>query len=90
MPSSSAASSGLYASRSAKARSRSRVDALNLAERCRTHIAAMSIPVEDDAESGPFVKVTISVGVAALDGASFELTGMLAAADAALYQGDGP
>jgi hypothetical protein len=28
----------------------------------------MSIPVEDDAGSGPFVKVTISVGVAALDG----------------------
>jgi GGDEF domain-containing protein len=50
----------------------------------------MSIPVEDDAESGPFVKVTVSVGVAALDGASCELTGSLAAADAALYQGDGP
>jgi hypothetical protein len=40
----------------------------------------MSIPVEDDAESGPFVKVTISVGVAALDGASCELTGSLTAA----------
>ena len=66
------------------------VDALNLAERCRTHIAAMSIPVEDDAGSGPLVKVTISVGVAALDGASCELTGSVAAADAALYQGHGP
>jgi diguanylate cyclase (GGDEF)-like protein len=61
------------------------VDALNVAERLRRHIAAMSIPVGDDIESGPFVKLTISVGVAALDGASRELTDMLAAADAALY-----
>ncbi len=61
------------------------VDALNIAERLRRHIAAMSIPVGDDAESGPFVNLTISVGVAALDGASRELTDMLAAADTALY-----
>jgi diguanylate cyclase (GGDEF)-like protein len=61
------------------------VDALNVAERLRRHIADMSIPVGDDPESGPYVKVTISVGVAALDGASRELTDMLAAADAALY-----
>jgi diguanylate cyclase (GGDEF)-like protein len=60
-------------------------DALNVAERLRAHIAEMSIPVGDDAESGPFIKLTISVGVAALDGASRELTDMLAAADAALY-----
>jgi diguanylate cyclase (GGDEF)-like protein len=60
-------------------------DALNVAERLRRHVAAMSVPVGDDAESGPFVKLTISVGVAALDGASRELTDMLAAADAALY-----
>ena len=39
----------------------------------------------DDDESGPFVTLTISVGVAALDGESRELTDMLAAADAALY-----
>jgi diguanylate cyclase (GGDEF)-like protein len=61
------------------------VDALNIAERLRAHIAAMSIPVGDDPESGPAVQVTISVGVASLDGASRELTDMLAAADAALY-----
>jgi len=60
-------------------------DALNVAERLRAHIAAMSIPVGDDIVSGPFVKLTISVGVAALDGAGRELTDMLAAADAALY-----
>jgi diguanylate cyclase (GGDEF)-like protein len=61
------------------------VDALTVAERLRAHIAAMSIPVGDDAESGPFVQLTISVGVAALDGAGPELTDMLAAADTALY-----
>ena len=60
-------------------------DAINVAERLRAHIAAMSIPVGEDVVSGPFVKLTISVGVAALDGASRELTDMLAAADAALY-----
>ena len=61
------------------------VDAINVAEKIRAHIAAMSIPVGDDAESGPCVRLTVSVGVAALDGASRELTDMLAAADAALY-----
>jgi diguanylate cyclase (GGDEF)-like protein len=61
------------------------VDAINVAERLRAHIAALSIPVGHDAESGPSIKLTISVGVAALEGASRELTDMLAAADAALY-----
>jgi diguanylate cyclase (GGDEF)-like protein len=61
------------------------VDALNVAERLRAHIAEMSVPVGDDPETGPAVRVTISVGVASLDGASRELTDMLAAADAALY-----
>ena len=60
-------------------------DALNVAERLRVHIAGLSIPIRDNDESGPYVKVTISVGVAALDGASRELNDMLAAADAALY-----
>jgi diguanylate cyclase (GGDEF)-like protein len=61
------------------------VDALSVAERLRLYIAGLSIPVRDNDEAGPFVKVTISVGVAALDGASRELNDMLAAADAALY-----
>ena len=60
-------------------------DAINVAERLRRHIAAMSIPVSDHLEAGPSIKLTISVGVAALDGTSRELTDMLAAADAALY-----
>src|SRR5271166_1835511 len=60
------------------------MDAINVAERLRAHIAAMSIPVGNDIE-GPSIKLTISVGVAALDGVSRELTDMMAAADAALY-----
>jgi diguanylate cyclase (GGDEF)-like protein len=60
------------------------MDAIAVAERLRSHIAAMSIPVGND-ESGPCIKLTISVGVAALDGVGHELTDMLAAADAALY-----
>jgi diguanylate cyclase (GGDEF)-like protein len=59
--------------------------ALGVAERLRSHIAAMSIPVEDGDDSGRSVRLTISVGVAALDGERRELTDMLAAADAALY-----
>jgi diguanylate cyclase (GGDEF)-like protein len=61
------------------------MDALNVAERLRAHIAGMSIPIDDDDESGPCVRLTISVGVAALDDTSRELTDLLAAADAALY-----
>jgi diguanylate cyclase (GGDEF)-like protein len=64
-------------------------DALSVAERLRVHIAGLSIPVRDDDESGPYVTLTISVGVAALDGVSRELTDLLAAADAALYQAKG-
>ena len=60
-------------------------DALNIAERLRAHIAAMRVPVGDDPQTGPVVTVTISVGVASLNGESRELTDMMAAADAALY-----
>ena len=61
------------------------LDALNVAERLRAHIAAISVPVGNDPDSGPAVRVTISVGVASLDGESRELTDLVAAADAALY-----
>ena len=60
-------------------------DALNVAERLRAHIAALSIPVDDEDESAGHVRLTISVGVASLDGESRELTDLLAAADGALY-----
>jgi len=60
-------------------------DAINIAERMRAHTAAMAIPVGEDIESGPSIKLTISVGITAMDGASRELTDMIDAADAALY-----
>ena len=60
-------------------------DALNVAERLRAHIAGLSIPVDDEDESAGRVQLTISVGVASLDGENRELTDLLAAADAALY-----
>jgi diguanylate cyclase (GGDEF)-like protein len=41
--------------------------------------------VGDDPDGEPAVRVTISVGVASLDGSKRELTDMLAAADQALY-----
>ena len=61
------------------------LDALNVAERLRAHIAGLSIPVDDRGRVGRLVRLTISVGVASLDGESRELTDLLAAADAALY-----
>jgi diguanylate cyclase (GGDEF)-like protein len=60
-------------------------DALNVAERLRAHIAGLVIPVDDLDETAGYVEVTISVGVASLDGNTRELTDLLAAADAALY-----
>ena len=71
--------------------------ALAIAERLRTVVAALSVPVSasdrandenDRAEdpAGRYVRVTVSIGVAALDRVGSELTTLLAAADAALYQ----
>jgi diguanylate cyclase (GGDEF)-like protein len=59
------------------------VDALAIAERLRAHIAAMPIPIDND--GGRCIRLTVSVGVAALDGTARELTDLLAAADSALY-----
>jgi diguanylate cyclase (GGDEF)-like protein len=61
------------------------MDALNVAERLRSHIAGLAIPVDDNDESAGHVRLTISVGMASLDGEPRELTELLAAADAALY-----
>ena len=60
-------------------------NALTIAERLRTRIAAMAIPVVDDDESGPCVKVTVSIGVTVLDNPGRKLTDLLADADTALY-----
>lgn len=66
------------------------VDAYGIAERIREHIAATPIDIDSVPGAGP-VRVTVSVGVAAL-GAHWDastgnqLTDLLAAADRALYQ----
>jgi diguanylate cyclase (GGDEF)-like protein len=58
-------------------------DAFRIAERVRAHIARLPI----SSPTGERVRVTASIGVAALDaGSSRELTDLLAAADAALYR----
>jgi diguanylate cyclase (GGDEF)-like protein len=66
------------------------LDAYSIAERIRDHIGSMPITVSDDPDGEP-VRVSISIGVAAL-GARWDtsnnaqLTELLAAADDALYQ----
>jgi diguanylate cyclase (GGDEF)-like protein len=65
-------------------------DAINIAERLRKHVEAMSIPIslgDDDkaAESGERVRLTISVGVAALNSHTHSLTDLMSTADAAMY-----
>jgi diguanylate cyclase (GGDEF)-like protein len=59
-------------------------DARRIAERLRSHIAGLAVPV-DDSMDPDCVTLTISVGVAAMGDSSRELTDLLAAADAALY-----
>jgi len=66
------------------------VDAYRIAERIRAHISAMPIEVHDD-PGAEQVRLSISIGVAALGtrwagGTGGQLTDLLAAADAALYQ----
>jgi diguanylate cyclase (GGDEF)-like protein len=60
-------------------------DAVTIAERLRIDIAAMAIPVDEDTRSGRRIRLTVSIGVAALGAAGTELTDLLTAADAALY-----
>jgi diguanylate cyclase (GGDEF)-like protein len=59
--------------------------ARGIAERIRAHIAGMPIPLSDapDAET---IRVTVSIGVAALSSSRSSLTELLATADAALYR----
>jgi diguanylate cyclase (GGDEF)-like protein len=61
-------------------------DAYAAAERLRSHIERTPIPIgKDPADASKSVRLTISVGVAALTADCHELTDLLAAADAALY-----
>lgn len=60
-------------------------DACRIAERLRRHVAGMAVPI-DDRPNAPTVRLTISVGVTAMErGEIRELTDLLAAADSALY-----
>jgi diguanylate cyclase (GGDEF)-like protein len=68
-------------------------DACRVAERLRSHIADMAVPIADmavpinDGPGAPCVQVTISIGVSAMEpGMSRDLTDLLAAADSALYR----
>jgi diguanylate cyclase (GGDEF)-like protein len=66
------------------------LDAYGIAERIREHIAAMSTDV-GDLPDGRHVRVTVSIGVAALGehwdtSTGSQITDLLAAADRALYQ----
>ncbi len=63
----------------------SELDARRVAERMRAHIADMPIEVSGKAGS-EFIRVTVSVGVAALSTTGSQLTELLATADAALYR----
>ncbi len=60
-------------------------NALGTAERLRAHIAELSIPVDGGVRSPACIRLTVSIGVAALGDVGTELTDLLAAADAALY-----
>ena len=60
-------------------------DAFTIAERLRAHVAGMSVPADDGARPATFVRLTVSVGIAALGAAGSEVTDLLTAADAALY-----
>src|SRR5215469_12746822 len=60
-------------------------DACRIAERLRRHVACMAVPIEDR-PNAPTVRLTISVGVTAMEqGETRELTDLLEAADSALY-----
>jgi diguanylate cyclase (GGDEF)-like protein len=61
-------------------------DACRIAERLRTHIGELAVPV-DDRPGAEVVHVTISIGVSAIErGITRDLTDLLTAADFALYQ----
>ena len=61
-------------------------DACRIAERLRTHVGDLAVPIDDRSEA-PVVQVTISIGVSALArGTKRDLADLLTAADSALYR----
>jgi diguanylate cyclase (GGDEF)-like protein len=61
-------------------------EAKGIAERLRERLAQIIVPVSAAASGGSPLRVTVSIGVATLDGSRRDLGDMLAAADAALYE----
>ena len=61
-------------------------EAKRIAERLREKLAEIIIPVAAAAPADSPLRVTVSIGVATLDGSRLGLEEMLAAADAALYE----
>jgi diguanylate cyclase (GGDEF)-like protein len=60
-------------------------DALTIAERLRSHIENLAVPIDDRPEA-PVVQITISIGVSTMErGGTRELIDLLTAADSALY-----
>jgi len=60
-------------------------DAFGIAERLRLHVGNLAVPIDDRPEA-PVVRVTISIGVAAMErGERRDLTDLLSAADSSLY-----
>jgi diguanylate cyclase (GGDEF)-like protein len=61
-------------------------EAIHIAERLREQVAALTIPVRGDSAEGHPLRLTVSIGIAALNGSRRDLDDLLAAADHALYQ----
>ncbi len=62
----------------------SAAEAGQVAERLRANVAALRVLADEGGESAP-IRVTVSVGVATLGASCWQLTDLMAAADAALY-----
>jgi diguanylate cyclase (GGDEF)-like protein len=61
-------------------------EARRIAERLRERIVRAAIPVSDGSADGFPLRITVSIGVAALDHSSRDLDELVAAADHALYE----
>ena len=61
-------------------------EAIRIAERLREKLSEIIIPINSGTAAESPLQVTVSIGVATLDGSRRDLQDMLAAADAALYE----
>lgn len=61
-------------------------EATRVAERLRERLSEIIIPVPNDPTAQSPLRVTVSIGIATLEGSRRDLDEMLAAADAALYE----